>query len=53
MTILTDYDWPGKYKPFAHQKETADFLTRRRKAFCFNGQDKGLLPSDRMLIPKT
>lgn len=41
MTILTDYDWPGKYKPFAHQKETADFLTRRRKAFCFNEQGTG------------
>ena len=41
MTILTDYDWPGKFKPFAHQKETADFLTRRRKAFCFNEQGTG------------
>jgi SNF2 family DNA or RNA helicase len=41
MTILTDYDWPGKFKPFAHQKETADFLSRRRKAFCFNEQGTG------------
>ena len=41
MTILTDYDWPGKFRPFAHQKETADFLTRRRKAFCFNEQGTG------------
>jgi SNF2 family DNA or RNA helicase len=41
MTILTDYDWPGKFKPFAHQKETADFLARRRKAFCFNEQGTG------------
>jgi len=41
MTILTDYDWPGKFRPFAHQKETADFLSRRRKAFCFNEQGTG------------
>ena len=40
-SILTDYDWPGKYKPFAHQKQTADFLTLNRKAFCFNEQGTG------------
>jgi SNF2 family DNA or RNA helicase len=41
MTILTDYNWTGKFKPFVHQKETADFLSRRRKAFCFNEQGTG------------
>ena len=41
MTILTDYTWTGKFKPFAHQKETSDFLSRRRKAFCFNEQGTG------------
>lgn len=41
MTILTDYQWTGKFKPFAHQKETSDFLSRRRKAFCFNEQGTG------------
>ena len=41
MTILTDYKWTGKFKPFAHQKETSDFLSRRRKAFCFNEQGTG------------
>jgi len=40
-SILTDYDWPGKFKPFAHQKQTADFLTLNRKAFCFNEQGTG------------
>ena len=40
-SILTDYDWPGKFKPFAHQKQTSDFLTRNRKAFCFNEQGTG------------
>jgi SNF2 family DNA or RNA helicase len=41
VTILTDYIWTGKFKPFAHQKETSDFLSRRRKAFCFNEQGTG------------
>jgi len=41
MTILSDYEWTGKHKPFAHQKDTADFLSSRRKAFCFNEQGTG------------
>jgi SNF2 family DNA or RNA helicase len=40
-TITRDYDWPGRHKPFAHQKETAAFLTLRKKAFCFNEQGTG------------
>ena len=31
--ILKDYDWPGRYKPMAHQKETAAFLTLHKRAF--------------------
>ena len=34
--ILGHYDWPGKYRPYAHQSDTASFLTLHRKAFCFN-----------------
>jgi len=30
------YEWPGRYKPAAHQITTAAFLTLYRKAFCFN-----------------
>lgn len=41
MSILTSYDWTGKFKPFAHQKETAAFLSARKKAFCFNEQGTG------------
>ena len=41
MTILTDYQWTGKFKPFAHQKETSAFLAARKKAFCFNEQGTG------------
>lgn len=40
-TIQRDYKWTGKLKPFAHQQETASFLTLRKKAFCFNEQGTG------------
>ena len=40
-TIDRDYNWPGQFKPFAHQKETAAFLTLRKRAFCFNEQGTG------------
>jgi SNF2 family DNA or RNA helicase len=40
-TIERDYDWSGKLKPFAHQKETSGFLTLHKKAFCFNEQGTG------------
>lgn len=39
--ILRDYDWPGLYKPMAHQKDTASFLTVNQRAFCFNEQGTG------------
>lgn len=39
--ILRDYKWTGKYTPFDHQKETASFLSIRKRAFCFNEQGTG------------
>lgn len=39
--IQRDYEWTGKHKPFDHQRETASFLSVRRKAFCFNEQGTG------------
>ena len=39
--IDAQYDWPGLYKPFAHQRTTASFLTMHRRAFCFNEQGTG------------
>ena len=39
--ILGQYNWPGQYKPFDHQKTTAAFLTLNRKAFCLNEQGTG------------
>ena len=28
--MLRDYDWPGVFTPFAHQKDTASFLSLRQ-----------------------
>ena len=39
--ILAHYKWPGLYKPFNHQKVTAEFLTLHRRAFVFNEQGTG------------
>jgi SNF2 family DNA or RNA helicase len=34
--ILTRYNWPGKYTPWAHQKDTAAQLTLNRRMFVLN-----------------
>lgn len=39
--IERDYQWPGMFKPFAHQRDTARFLTLHRRAFCFNEAGTG------------
>lgn len=39
--ILRDYKWSGRLTPFAHQKETASFLSVRKKAFCFSEAGTG------------
>jgi len=39
--IMRRYAWPGRYKPMAHQKETAAFLTMHRKAFVFSEPGTG------------
>ena len=35
------YNWPGRFKPMSHQKDTASFLTRHKRAFCFSEQGTG------------
>ena len=35
------YDWPGRYKPYAHQQVTSEFLTMNPRAFCNNGMGSG------------
>ena len=39
--IERDYDWPGMFTPFSHQRDTARFLTLHRRAFCFNEAGTG------------
>lgn len=39
--ITRDYDWPGLYNPFDHQKTTASFLSVHQRAFCFNEAGTG------------
>lgn len=39
--ITGQYQWPGKYKPFDHQKTTAAFLTTNKRSFCFSEQGTG------------
>jgi SNF2 family DNA or RNA helicase len=39
--ITRRYNWPGRYKPMAHQVDTASFLTVHRKAFVFNDPGTG------------
>ena len=40
---LSEYEWPRPpgFTPFAHQKQTAEFLLANPKAFCFNEQGTG------------
>lgn len=39
--ISRDYEWPGLYTPFDHQRTTAEFLSINRRAFCFNEAGTG------------
>lgn len=39
--ITRRYTWPGRYKPMAHQIETAAFLSLNQRAFCFNDAGTG------------
>lgn len=39
--ITRDYSWPGLYKPFDHQRTTAEFLSINMRAFCFNEAGTG------------
>jgi len=39
--ITGRYAWPGIYKPFDHQRDTAAFLTMNNRAYCFSEQGTG------------
>ena len=38
---MENYNWPGQYKPFTHQRITSSFLANKPRAFCFNEQGTG------------
>lgn len=35
------YEWPGRYRPMSHQKDTASFLTLNRRAFVLSEPGTG------------
>ena len=39
--IKRDYNYPGLYRPFDHQRVTAEFLSVHQRAFCFNEAGTG------------
>ena len=39
--IMGQYDWPGMYKPFEHQKTTAAFLSLHQRAYCLSDMGTG------------
>lgn len=39
--ILHYYNWPGRFAPMDHQKETAAFLTMHKRALCLNAPGTG------------
>jgi SNF2 family DNA or RNA helicase len=39
--IERQYNWPGKFKPMSHQRETAAFFTMHKRAFCFSDPGVG------------
>src|ERR1700746_3766106 len=43
--ILYQYDWPGKYVPWAHQRPMADFYVRNTKALNLSEMGVGKSPS--------
>lgn len=38
---MQSYTWPGMFKPFEHQRKTAEFLVENPRAFCFNEAGTG------------
>ena len=49
--VLHHYPWPGMYKPFFAQRETAGFLTQFNRAFCLN--DLGCVDSETEYLSPT
>lgn len=41
LNSIADYEWPGKFLPFQHQKATTEFLIQHDRAFCLNDMGTG------------
>ena len=39
--ISTDYDWSGRFTPYEHQRNTSEFLSLNKRAFCLSGMGTG------------
>jgi SNF2 family DNA or RNA helicase len=39
--LATNYSWPGRFKPFLHQKVTTEFLILNKRAYCLSGMGCG------------
>ena len=39
--ILYHYDWPGRFTPMEHQRQTAAFFTLNRRCICLNAPGTG------------
>ena len=39
--ITKEYDWPGLHKPFEHQRDTAQFLSAHKRAYCLSEAGTG------------
>ena len=39
--IKKDYTWPGIFKPFKHQEETSEFLSKHKRAYCLSEAGTG------------
>jgi SNF2 family DNA or RNA helicase len=39
--IVSQYEWPGLFRPMKHQETTSEFFTMNQRSFCFNEQGTG------------
>lgn len=39
--VPPDYEWPGQFKPYDHQKSTVNFILANKSAFVLNGMGSG------------
>lgn len=49
--IRSQYDWPGRFTPYAHQIEMSEFLTMHRR--CFNLSEMGCVDADTEYLSST